>query len=114
MYPAALRDAGLAAALDVLAEWREDIEVESSPTGCTDATVEANAYFIIAALTESATGPSAVRALRRNGALVVEVRTADPGDLVEVQDRVGALGGRLDLDADGGERTRVRVELPCG
>jgi hypothetical protein len=112
MYPAALRDAGLAAALDVLAEWREDIDVEGSPAERADPVVEANAYFIVAALTESGAGLAAVRAARRNGAMVLEVTTPEPGDLVEVQDRVGALGGRLYRD-DGRERTRVRVELPC-
>jgi signal transduction histidine kinase len=113
MYPAALRDAGLAAALDVLAEWREDIDVEGSPAVYADRTVDAAAYFIVAALTESGAGPAAVMATRRNGVLVLEVRTPDPGDLVEVQDRVGALGGRLDCHADGSQRTLVRVELPC-
>jgi hypothetical protein len=112
MYPAALRDAGLAAALDVLAEWREDIDVEGSPAERADPVVEANAYFIVVALTESGAGLAAVRAARRNGAMVLEVTTPEPGDLVEVQDRVGALGGRLYRD-DGRERTRVRVELPC-
>jgi signal transduction histidine kinase len=113
MYPAALRDAGLAAALDVLAEWREDIDVEGSPVGRADPTVEATAYFIVAALTESGAGPAAVTATRRNGTMVLDVSTSDPGDLVEVQDRVGALGGHLDCLADGDERTRVRVQLPC-
>jgi len=113
MYPAALRDAGLGAALDVLADWREDLDVVGLPTGRADATVEANAYFIVAALTEAGAGPAAVRAVRLNRTMVLEISTPDAGDLVEVQDRVGALGGRLDLDADGGERTHVRVELPC-
>jgi hypothetical protein len=113
MYPAALRDAGLAAALDVLAEWREDIDVEDTLTGRMDPTVEANAYFIVAVLTESGAGPAAVRAARRNGAIVLDVSTPDPGDLVEVQDRVGTLGGRLKCNVDRDGRTHVRVELPC-
>jgi signal transduction histidine kinase len=113
IYPAALRDAGLGAALDVLAEWREDIDVQARLAGPANPTVEANAYFIVAALTESGTGPAAVDAERQDGTMVLEVSTPDPGDLVEIRDRVGALGGRLDVDSDGGERARVRVELPC-
>jgi hypothetical protein len=97
----------------VLAEWREDIDVEGSPVGRADPTVEATAYFIVAALTESSAGPAAVTATRRDGTMVLDVSTSDPGDLVEVQDRVGALGGQLVCLADGGERTRVRVQLPC-
>jgi signal transduction histidine kinase len=113
MYPAALRDAGLGAALDVLAEWREDVDVEHLPAQRVDQTVEDNAYFIVSALTESAAGPASVRAARDNGALVLDVRTPDPGDLVEVQDRVGALGGRLSCDTDDPHRAHVRVKLPC-
>jgi hypothetical protein len=44
--------------------------------------------------------------------MVLEISTPDPGALVEVQDRVGALGGPLDRDPDAHDRSRVRAELP--
>ena len=49
--------------------------------------------------------------------LVVEVETAGRSglDLVELEDRVGALDGRLAGRADAdGRVTTIRAELPCG
>jgi signal transduction histidine kinase len=45
--------------------------------------------------------------------VIIDVRTAEGLELDEVEDRVGALGGRLVVDgaSDGG--MAVRVELTC-
>jgi len=109
LYPAALSDAGLAAALDVLAEWRPHVELGELPDRRFDPTLEAGAYFIVAALTQAAATVSA----SGDGKLVVEVRTSQPGDLVDVQDRVGALGGRLAVHVTREGDTLVRAELTC-
>jgi signal transduction histidine kinase len=45
--------------------------------------------------------------------LVVDVRSATAADLTEVEDRVGALDGRLAVDETPAGETHVRVELPC-
>jgi signal transduction histidine kinase len=112
LFPAALGDAGLAAALDVLAEWRPHVELGELPDGRFDPTVEAGAYFIVAALTQSPAA-AAISASTARGELVVEVRTAQPGDLVDVQDRVGALGGRIAVRVTREGDTLVRTELTC-
>jgi signal transduction histidine kinase len=113
LYPAALGDAGLAAALDVLAEWRPHVELGELPDRRFDPTLEAGAYFIVAALTQSPTA-AAVSASDAGDRLVVEVRTGQPGDLTDVEDRVVALGGRLTVRAMPHGDTLVRTELSCG
>jgi hypothetical protein len=45
--------------------------------------------------------------------LVLEVRTDGAADLTEVEDRVGALSGRLAVDETPAGDPRLRVELPC-
>jgi signal transduction histidine kinase len=112
LHPAALSDAGLAAALDVLAEWRPHVELGELPDRRFDPTVEAGAYFIVAALTQSPAA-AAVSASGVSGRLVVEVRTSQPGDLTDVEDRVGALGGRLAVLPTPEGDTLVRAELAC-
>ena len=97
LYPAALSDAGLAAALDVLAEWRPHLELADLPARRFEPALEAGAYFVVAALTESP-APAAVSARADGDRLVVEVRTARPADLSEVEDRLGTLEGRLALE----------------
>jgi hypothetical protein len=97
LYPAALSDAGLVAALDVLAEWRLHLELGELPTHRLDPALEAGAYSVVAALTESP-APAAVCARTEGERLIVEVRTARGVDLSEVEDRLGALEGRLALE----------------
>jgi hypothetical protein len=112
VYPAALSEAGLAAALDVLAEWRPHVELDELPDRRLDPALEAGAYFIIAALTQSPAAAT-VSASEGGGQLVVEVRTALPDNLEDVKDRVGALGGLLTVRAMPGGDTQVRTELAC-
>ena len=102
-YPAALDEAGLGAALDVLSEWRPHVELGALPEQRLDPELEAGIYFIVVALTAE----DAVVDVRVEDEVVVEVRTA-AGDLTEVEDRVGALGGRLSVE-DG----LVSVRLAC-
>ena len=97
LYPAALGDAGLAAALDVLAEWRPHLELGELPAHRLDPALEAGAYFVVAALTNTP-APAAISARAEGDRLNVTVRTARPADLSEVEDRVGALEGRLALE----------------
>jgi hypothetical protein len=59
---------------------------------------------------------AAVDTVHADGRLVVEVETdtQPPQELTDLEDRVGALDGRLLVQAarDGG--TRIRADLPCG
>jgi signal transduction histidine kinase len=45
--------------------------------------------------------------------VVIDVHTDDGVPLGEVEDRVGALGGRLDVEETPGGGMAVRVELAC-
>jgi signal transduction histidine kinase len=113
-YPAALDDAGLAAALDVLGDWRPHVELAGVPDARLDLQLETSVYFIVAALTRSSeTATVDVSVDREREEVVIDVRTAEGLELDEVEDRVGALGGRLvvDVASDGG--MAVRVELAC-
>ena len=55
-YPAALDDAGLAAALDVLGDWRPQVELAGVPEARLDHELETSVYFIVAALTRGSDG----------------------------------------------------------
>jgi signal transduction histidine kinase len=96
LYPAALGDAGLAAALDVLAEWRPHLELGELPAHRLDPSLEAGTYFVVAALTKTP-APAAVSVRTDGDRLNVTVRTARRADLSEVEDRLGALEGRVAL-----------------
>ena len=113
-YPAALDEAGLAAALDVLSDWQANVELGALPEGRLNHPLEAGAYFIVAALTRT-DGDAIidVNVHREPAQLSIDVRTGAPPDLAEVQDRVGALSGRLAVDETPAGDIYVRVQLPC-
>jgi signal transduction histidine kinase len=113
IHPVVLTNHGLRAALEHLAE--------TSPTGLTVAempedrypeAVEATAYRLVAESIR--TGPITVRLDRSADGLVVDVEAqALPPTLVELRDRVGAVGGRLEVGA-AGPGVRMVAEIPCG
>lgn len=113
--PAALDDGGIAAALDVLAEWAPQLEIARVPTERLHPAVESAAYFAVASVAGAAPGRVVVDAHRENGTLLVDLcASGPPVSLVEVEDRVAALDGRLDVTRAPGGDTTVRVALPCG
>jgi signal transduction histidine kinase len=116
IFPAVLADDGLAAALETLAETSSGrVAVRSLPDERLDGAVEAAAYFVVAeTLRRARAGRATVAAARRAGSLVVELDAEGSTDdaLTDLEDRVGALEGTLEVSSDG-ERTRVRAELPC-
>jgi hypothetical protein len=112
LFPSALDEEGLAAAVEALAEGEPRLipghltERRCSPD------VESAAYFVLAeALRLAPDGAVAVDATSGADSLEVDVRTAV--DLAEppirIEDRVLALGGSLHA-----EPRRLRAELPCG
>jgi signal transduction histidine kinase len=117
IYPAALTDEGLAAAVEALAEKSPvEVDVDALPDERFRAPVEAAAYFLIAETVKRGSGTRVtVSAARRDGDLLVDL--AGNGeiaeDLIDMQDRVGALNGRLEI-----QRSRdgfaLRAEIPCG
>jgi signal transduction histidine kinase len=125
LYPPILTEAGLAAAVDSLAE-RASIPVEVRiPETRFPPAIEVTAYFVVAeALTNvsryAAATMATVHAAVEDHALSVAITDngrggADPGrgtGLKGLDDRVAAVGGRLDVTSAPGEGTTVRVRLP--
>ena len=116
IYPAVLADEGLAAALEALAELPEPrVDLLAAPEGRLPPPVEAAAYFVVSELARrSGSGRVTVAARRENGSLLVDVELDSWTHvrLVDLEDRVGALDGRLTLE-NGDSGTRVRAEIPC-
>jgi signal transduction histidine kinase len=127
IYPAALIDEGLPAAIRSLADRAPmPVTVETSIQGRRSPSVEATAFFVVGeALTNIAKhAPSAAVTIRvgeDGSALLVEV--CDDGfggadfergsGLQRLDDRVAASGGTLTIDSPPGEGTAIRAVIPC-
>jgi signal transduction histidine kinase len=127
IYPAVLSSDGLGAAVDALRERASiPISVTNLPDDRLPASVESAAYFLIAEIT----GPVAVNAGATKAAvdarhvgdsLVITVRAdgarrADSelaGGLIDLEDRIGALGGQLRVEHDKPRGLTVRADIPC-
>jgi signal transduction histidine kinase len=111
IYPTALSDEGLAAALEALAEQAEvPIRLEALAEGRFPSAVENAAYFTIVEAIAGAKEAS-LSVEHEADRLVIRVRSSSndrPADRTEIADRIGALNGRL--TAGDGE---IRAEIPC-
>jgi signal transduction histidine kinase len=116
IFPAVLSDEGLSAAIEALAEEaRVPIELGTLPGGRFEPRVESTAYAVVAEAARQAGSRVVVRGGRANGVLVVEVEAdSSVGRSTDLEDRIGALGGRLALLPGTNGRVTVRAELPCG
>jgi signal transduction histidine kinase len=126
IHPSALRDLGLARALQSVALRSSlPIRLVELPDVRVDATAEAAAYFLVAeALTNSLKHASAeavtVQAGVRRGVLHVEVdddgiggaREMAGSGLEGMRDRIEAVGGRLRIDSPTGRGTRILASIP--
>jgi signal transduction histidine kinase len=116
IFPAVLADEGLAAALDVLAEEAPiPVHLVALPDERFAADVEAAGYYVVAE-TLRRSGCCALRVDARcdDRCLVLELESDQaPGELIDLEDRVGALDGKLEAvrGADGG--VTIRAEIPC-
>jgi signal transduction histidine kinase len=116
IYPAILTEAGLAPALEALADEAPlPVELDELASDRQPPAVETTAYLTVAEAIEDAARRSApflsVRVHSAGGRL--SITAEDEGrrrthDLPHLADRVGALGGTLEL---GG--TTLRAEIPC-
>jgi signal transduction histidine kinase len=117
LIPAVLADEGLAPAVEAFAE-TADAEVsvpDPLPPDRLEPAVEATAYQVVCETVRRAGQTEAtIRAMREAGRLVLCIDTADPpaGDLVDLDDRVGAVGGTLRVERSVGE-SHIVAELPC-
>jgi signal transduction histidine kinase len=115
IYPAILQAAGLAAALENLAdEAALMVDMRADVDRC-GGRIENAAYVLVAEALDEAAARGASRATvtaeRDAGRLVITVADDGPprtSTLVEVADRIGAVGGQMRLEA-----TKLRAELPC-
>jgi signal transduction histidine kinase len=118
LYPAALAEEGLGAALEALAEQASSpLALGPLPRERFDPKVEAAAYFVVAEiLKRSRPGHAAVDAARGDGRLVLKIVTDQqpPQELTDLEDRVGALDGQLFVQPALRGETRIHVDLPCG
>jgi signal transduction histidine kinase len=116
IYPAILGEAGLGPALATLADAAPlPVEIRHLPAGRYPDQVEMAAYLLVSEALDDAAGRGAshavVNTVRENAGLVVVVdddgsnRDSAP---VRLADRIGALGGTLDV-----EPTRLRAMIPC-
>jgi signal transduction histidine kinase len=117
IYPAVLAEAGLAPALETLADDAPlPVELRDVTEERHSAPVETAAYMVVAEAVQDATERAAsfvsVQVSREAERLLVAVQ--DDGvdrstTLLHLSDRVGALGGSLDV----GPKS-LRAEIPCG
>jgi signal transduction histidine kinase len=118
IFPAVLADAGLAVAVRALAEdGPVPIHASGLPERRFAPAVETAAYTVVAEAARAATTALAVRGSERDGLLVVEVETAGAErslDGLSLEDRVGAIDGRLAVERGRDGRVRIRAEFPCG
>ncbi len=115
IFPAVLADDGLAAAIQTLAEEAAvPVRIDELPDERFGASLETAAYTVVAETVRAATGRVSVSAVRSRALLVVELQAPDVDglDVVALEDRVGALEGRLAV-LDGVGTMTVRAELPC-
>jgi len=116
IYPAVLADEGLASALASLGEsGRVPIVVRKAPYERLDLAVETAAYFLVAEIAKRNVSSVAVRATVNGSRLLIEVDAAGTleAELVDIEDRIGALDGELAVERRPAGRTTVRAELPC-
>jgi glucose-6-phosphate-specific signal transduction histidine kinase len=85
------------------------------PEGRLAPTVETAVYRLISETVTHAHGqPVTLTAFTDDGLLVVELETEHiPSDLTELEDRLGALDGTLELTQAVSGRARIRAEIPC-
>jgi signal transduction histidine kinase len=116
LYPVALAEAGLAAAIESLSDRRPGLRPVRLPTGRYSRAVEETAYFVIAGLADHwSPQPVTVNAVRDGERLVLDMQaaTSAPADLVAIEDRLSALDGTLSVQQSQGGPTRVTAEFPC-
>jgi len=110
VFPAALAEEGFGPAVEVLAEQYPRLRVEQLPDARPPAPVESAAYVLISeTLRRAPDHDITLHASLAHGRLVLELRGAFEPVPTELEDRVGAVGGTVTVDAD-----RLRVEIACG
>lgn len=112
VFPAVLDQVGLEEALRSLTDTAPfPVVLDSELTTRPSAVIERTAYLVVKAAIESAAGEDAVRISLRHDPddLLVEVAGIGALDPIPIEDRVGAVGGRLQLGVG-----VLKAVIPCG
>jgi signal transduction histidine kinase len=114
IFPAILDEAGLGPALETLAELAPlPTEIRAVPEARLPPPLELAMYLVVQSAVEAANAAGAsyavVRVAREDEVVSTEISTDAAFDIpMRLQDRLGALGGRLLVGAGG-----IRAEAPC-
>jgi signal transduction histidine kinase len=127
IHPPVLRRFGLARAIEVAAaRVSTPIELVALPGGRLDEVAETSAYFVVLEALNNAQRYAGARLIRvrvelRGDCLVAEVTDDGDGGATEqdelglqgLRDRVEAIGGRFELQSEGGAGTRIVAMIPA-
>ncbi|MBF4764583.1 hypothetical protein ISU07_15735 [Nocardioides islandensis] len=110
LFPAVLAEEGLAAALEELSEQEPRLVPRALPAGRFPSEVESAAYFATLESLLEAGHDVTVDAVAGQGLLTLTIGAGEQSasTMVQIQDRVGAVGGTATLCAG-----LLRVEMPC-
>lgn len=121
IFPAVLADEGLAAAVDAFAESATvPVRLLSVDDGPQDEKAEGAAYFVLAESVRRSGATTVTVVVRREaGQLHLDVgldggRMDEGRWMIDLEDRIGAVDGRLRVQRMDRDRLRIRAELPCG
>jgi signal transduction histidine kinase len=111
LFPAVLADEGLLAALEELSERTPRLVPRAVPPERFPGEVESAAYFATLESLRLSEREVTVDAVAENGRLelVIGGCAARDADIVQIRDRVGAVGGAVAVG-----NGQLRVEMPCG
>jgi Histidine kinase len=116
LVPPVLADEGLGPAVEAFAETADACVLVAEPLTAERFApeVEATAYHVVTeAVRRGGAGDATVRVVHDGGRLMLCVDTAvPPRQLVDLDDRIGALGGALRVERNG-RGARLVAELPC-
>jgi len=125
VYPTTLSHAGLAKAVQEVADYLDELVRISIPPERLPAAVEKTVYFLIReALTNAHKHARAetidVIVTREGGLVTICVRDdgrggadAQGASLEMLRDRIAAHGGQLNVDSQAGQGTRITARIPC-
>ncbi len=114
IFPAVLADEGLAAALETLAEETPiPIRLTQLPAERFDPAVEAVGYAVVAEALRRGASALKVAAVCGEEGLSIDVEVDHvPRELTDIEDRVDALDGTLEVLRGPGERATIRAVIP--
>jgi signal transduction histidine kinase len=116
IFPVILAEEGLSAAVEALAEAVPvPLEIIALPDERLSSSIEAAAYFVVSeAVRRGAASALKVSAARRDSRLVVEVEgDSVPAEIIDLEDRVGALDGSVAVVNGPDGRAILQAEIPC-